>query len=97
MPTFEEVKQWGVEKLLEWIRQLEPKVLPDDKVENFRKENISGRAFLTQADNPKFFRKEFKLSIGNSLELADLAREIKEGKAQKGKSTDHVPLLFSLH
>ena len=86
MPTIEEVRQWDVDKLLEWIQQQEPKLFLDDKVESFKKENISGRAFLTQADNGNFFREEFNLSIGNSLALADLAREIKEGKTAGIKS-----------
>jgi len=86
MPTIQEVKQWDVDKLLEWIQQQEPKVLPDDKVENFKKARISGRAFLTQAGNANFFREEFSLSIGDSLALADLAKEIKEGETAGIKS-----------
>ena len=49
----------------------------------------------------EFFRKECHLPIGVSLELADLAAKMaqkgKEQDTSTGKSTDHVPLLFSLH
>jgi len=86
MPTIEEVKKWDVGKLLEWIQQQEPNVLPNDKVENFKKARIAGRAFLTQAGNANFFREEFSLSIGDSLALADLAKEIKEGETAGIKS-----------
>jgi hypothetical protein len=86
MPTIEETKKWDVNEMLDWIQKQKPKVLPDDKVERFKKADIAGRAFLTLAGNSKFFQDEFDLSIGNSLALADLAREIKEGETAGIKS-----------
>ena len=62
-----------------------------------------------QAGNVEFFENKCNLPIGPSLELADLAIEItgrettgmvqkgKEQDTSTGKSTDHAPLLFSLH
>ena len=78
MPTTEEVKQWNVDGLIKWIQRQEPKVLPDDKVENFEKANFAGRAFLAKAGKAEFFEEKLGLSIGDSIALADLAREIKE-------------------
>ena len=56
------------------------------------------------AGDVHFFKNVCNLSSGPSLLLADLAREtaalVQKGKEQDtstGKSTDHAPLLFSLH
>jgi hypothetical protein len=108
-PTIEEIKKWDEDELLEWIQQKEPKLLKGDKLEKFKDSSIDGVIFLKYAGDKKYFHKECNLPIGTSERLADLASEIAGGEttgmAQKGKeqdtstgkSTDHTPLLFSLH
>ena len=76
MPTAEEVKQWNVDKLINWLQGQEPKVLPDDKVENFKKTNFAGRAFLAKAGNAEFFEEKLGLLMGDSVAVAELALEI---------------------
>jgi hypothetical protein len=76
MPTTEEVKQWNVDKLINWLQGQEPKVLPDDKVENFKKTNFAGRAFLAKAGNAEFFEEKLGLLMGDSVAVAELALEI---------------------
>jgi hypothetical protein len=75
-PTIEEIKEWGVDKLLVWIQQKRPTLLIGDKLEKFKVADISGENFLMQAGNEEFFEKKCNLPIGPSLTLAHLAAEI---------------------
>jgi hypothetical protein len=104
VPTIEEVKNWDADELLEWIKENRRKLLKGDKLEKFKAEDISGDVFLNHAGDVEFFENKCNLPSGTSERLANLAREmaggIKKGKEQDtstGKSTDHAPLLFSLH
>jgi hypothetical protein len=95
--------------LLEWIQQKEPKPLKGDNLEKFKATSIDGVIFLKHAGDKTYFHEECNLPIGTSERLADLASEIaggetagmvqkgKEQDTSTGKSTDHAPLLFSLH
>jgi hypothetical protein len=108
-PTIEVIKNWDADELLEWIQQNRPKLLKGDKLEKFKAEDISGDVLVDHAGDVKFFKNKCKLPIGTSERLADLASEIaggetasmvqkgKEQDTSTGKSTDHTPLLFSLH
>ena len=108
-PTIEEIKEWDEDELFEWIEQKEPKLLRGDKLQKFKDLSIDGVIFLKCAGDKKFFHEECNLPIGTSMRLADLASEIaggetagvvqkgKEQDTSTGKSTDHTPLLLSLH
>jgi len=108
-PITQEMEIWNKNKLLQWIQQKEPELLKDENLEKFKAAHISGKAFLKYAGDVQFFKKACNLPIGTSERLADLASEIAGGETagvvQKGneqdtstgKSTDHTPLLFSLH
>ena len=108
-PTIEEIKEWDGDELLEWILEKRPKALKGDKLEKFQAADIDGATFLKHAGKKKYFHEECNLPIGTSERLADLASEIAGGETagmvQKGKeqdtstskSTNHAPLLFSLH
>jgi hypothetical protein len=91
-PTIEEIKELDADELLEWI-QKRSKALKGGTVEKFKDAEISGRTFLTLADNVEFFKNECHLPIGPSLELADLAREIVgvETAGAKSKSLSFIP------
>jgi len=101
-PTIEQIENWDADELLDWIQKNRPKVLKDnDKSEKFKREDISGDVFLNHAGDAEFFENKCKLPSGTSERLANLAREMaqkgKEQDTSTGKSTDHAPLLFSLH
>ena len=108
-PTIEAIENWDADELLEWIQQNRPKPLKGDKLEKFKAEDISGDVFVDHAGDVEFFKNKCNLPIGTSERLADLASEIAGGKTagmvqtgkeqdtSTGKSTDHAPLLFSLH
>ena len=101
MPTIETIKDWNAKELLEWIQQNRPKLLEGDILEKFKADDISGDVFVDLAGDVEFFKNICKLPVGTSMRLANLAREmVQKGKGQDtmiGKSTDHAPLLFSLH
>ena len=102
-PTIEEIKNWDSDELLEWIQQNRPKLIKGDKLEKFKAEDISGDVFVNHAGDEAFFKNGCNLPRGTSERLANLAREIAGGQKGKeqdtsaGESTDHTPLLFSLH
>jgi hypothetical protein len=99
-PTIEEVKYWDEDDLLKWIQQRHLKLLKGDDLKKLKEECIDGVVFLNHAGDEKFFHEKCNLASETSERLANLAREIAEAKEQDtstGKSTDHVPLLFSLH
>ena len=82
-PKMEEVKGWDNDDLLSWIQQSRPKLLRvGDNLEKFKAAQISGRAFLMQAGDMEFFKRECHLPAGPSVELAELAREIAEAGVQ---------------
>ena len=95
-PTAEQVKEWDANKLLNWIKEHRSRLLKVDQLKKFEEADIDGATFLKHAGDKKFFHEECKLPIGTSEMLTDLAIEI-VGLVQKGKSTEHAPLLFSLH
>jgi hypothetical protein len=107
--TREEIEQMDEERLLVWINTKRPGLLKDEDCKKLKEARISGRVFLMQEVTVEVFENKCHLPIGVSLELADLAREIaggetagvvqkgKEQDTSTGKSTDHAPLLFSLH
>jgi hypothetical protein len=76
-PTTREIKDWSVDKLLEWIKQKKPDLLRDEDIERFKTERISGQTFLKYAGNMYFFQNDCDLPTGTSSDLADLAKETK--------------------
>ena len=56
-----------------WIRKKRPL---EDEDKNFEAARISGRGFLTLVGKIDFFKSECHLSVGLSLDLANLAEEI---------------------
>jgi hypothetical protein len=104
-PTIEEINDWDADQLLKWLRDNRPKMLKGDQLEKFRAEDISGDVFVNHAGDVEFFKNECNLPSGTSERLAKLAREFAGGETagmvhkdtSTGKSTDHAPLLFSLH
>jgi hypothetical protein len=107
VPTIKEIENWDVNDLIEWIKKRHPKLLTEEDCKKLRTDRIDGALFLNHAGDMKYFE-ECNLARGTSERLANLASEIvgrETGMAQKGKeqdtgtgkSTDHAPLLFSLH
>jgi hypothetical protein len=94
--TIDKMKGYDVDELLEWFEQNRPKTLTGKPRDKFKDADINGDSFLKHAGDKKFFLEDCKLPAATSERLADLASEI-AGVVQKGKSTDHAPLLFSLH
>jgi hypothetical protein len=86
MPTAEEVTLWDVGQFIAWTKELKPRPIPDDKIAEFEKANFRGAAFLAKADQEEYFERKFGLSIGDSIVLADLAKQIKEGEIAGIKS-----------
>ena len=104
--TTYEMKEYNVDKLLNWIQQKRRNLLTSDDVKKLQKARISGRVFLMLAGNMEFFENKCNLPCGLSLELVELAREAEREIAEKetasipqkgkeqgtstGKSTDHA-------
>jgi hypothetical protein len=107
--TIEEIKNCDEDDLLKWIQKKHPKLLKGDDLEKLKGERVDGVVFLNHAGDEKYFHEQCNLASGTSERLANLAREIaggetagmvqkgKEQDTSTGKSTDHAPLLFSLH
>src|SRR4051794_6738078 len=102
--TIDKIKGYDVDELLEWFEQNRPKTLTGKPRDKFKDADINGDSFLKHAGDKKFFLEDCKLPAATSERLADLASEIagvvqkgKEQDTSTGKSTDHAPLLFSLH
>jgi hypothetical protein len=87
IPTIEAVMTWDEEKVLRWIRQRDPNLLEDDRLENFNKECIRGRAFL--ASDVEFYQ-GCGLPRGIGLALKDLADEVK-GEVVHSMSMTQTP------
>jgi hypothetical protein len=97
-PTIEKIKKWNEEKLLKKIQKMRPGLLRGNNLEKFNAAFIDGDVFVDRAGDVGFFKNECNLPIGISMRLAKLASELgKEQDTSTGKSTDHAPLLFSLH
>jgi hypothetical protein len=108
-PTIEEIKGLNQDKLLKWIQRKRPGLLEDDNLKTFKKAFIRGNLFMKYGYDVGFFKDGCNLPFGISCELVDLVVEItrgetagmvqkgKEQDTSTGKSTDHAPLLFSLH
>jgi hypothetical protein len=94
MPTQEEVKSWGKNKLFEFIKGRPQLIEDDDDLENFKAAKISGKLFLDLAGDLQFFKNECHLPVGPSKELANLASEIK-GEVKEGKLLSFIP--YSKH
>jgi len=77
IPTVDEMKSWGWEKVLQWVQQREPDLLKDDNLDNFKKADMMGRAFLLAS--AEFYVKYCSLTPDVSLELEGLMLEVKEG------------------
>jgi len=77
--------EWNVNDLLAWIEDERPNLLEEGDRKELKTARISGRVFLKQAGNAEFFKKECKLPIGPSRELADLTEELAETTAIKSK------------
>jgi hypothetical protein len=82
-PTAEEMADWGEDKLFQWIKQKQPRVLNDKNLAKFKKASISGKGFLKYAGDEAFFEQRCGLPAGASSDLADLAKEIKMSKKNK--------------
>jgi len=102
--TIDEIKGYDVGEPLKWFDKNRPKVLTGKPRDKFEEADINGVTFLKHVGDKKFFHEECKLPIETSEKLADIANEIagvvqkgKEQDTSTGKSTDHVPLLFSLY
>jgi hypothetical protein len=76
-PTVEEMETADKEEVLRWIKERQPNVLKGDNLENFKKADFIGSAFLLS--DYKFFRK-CKLSRGASRVLENLLNEVNKGK-----------------
>jgi hypothetical protein len=68
------IRSWGPITLLKWIENHMPFALTDHDKEMFKKENITGNAFLDDPSKKSF--RDAGLSHGASVELAKLAMEI---------------------
>jgi hypothetical protein len=91
------------------MEKFRPKLLQGNSLEKFKAKEISGDVFVDHAGDVEFFENKCDLPIGPSEGLAKRARKfaggetagmVQKGKEQDtstGKSTDHAPLLFSLH
>jgi hypothetical protein len=95
-PTIEAIKEWDADELLEWLKQIRPKLFNDDQHEKFKAADIPGEVFLLKAGNVKFFQNECNLPIGPSLDLADLAREM-AGRKTTNTSTSPSTLHHASH
>ena len=94
MPTQEEVKFWGKNKLFEFIKGRPQLLEGDDDLENFKAAKISGMLFLRKAGDAQFFEDKCHLPVGPSEDLAYLASEIK-GEVKEGKLLSFIP--YSKH
>ena len=94
-PTAEQVQQWDEDKLLQWIKDNQPKMLKVAHLEKFQAEEIRGKDFLDHAGDVGFFKNSCGLPAGPSSRLANLAREFAEaGGATAGMKSK---LLSSYH
>jgi hypothetical protein len=68
--------EWNVDDLVGWIKEKQPHLLNDDKIEKLRTAEITGEVFLDDNVDSKFFENKCKLSVGTAAVLANLSREL---------------------
>ena len=88
--TFQEIKSWDKDTLVPWLEQKLSTTLEPTDAEKILEAGISGSVFLRGAGNKEFF-KSAGLSFGVSVELAELAKEIKTSKhylSYHGRNSD---------
>ena len=83
-PTAQEIRTWNKNQLLEWVQRKLPSPLEPEDAEAFLKARMNGEAFLELAGDRAFFI-DNGFSVGGSVQLAKLAREI-VGKKSKNYS-----------
>ena len=89
------VKEWDTnDQLLNWIQEVQPKLLRGQNIENFKAAEISGDVFLTLAGDVDFFRSQCNLPPGPSKGLANLVEEMNVVNKQ-GKLLSFIP--YSKH
>jgi hypothetical protein len=69
----------------------QPNLLKGDDLRKLKEARISGPAFLIYAGDEEFFEERCNLSIGTSVILANLARELRETTGIKSKLLSFVP------
>jgi hypothetical protein len=79
----DEIKKYKTEALIEYLRKEEDLSLDDDDLEIFRKQKITGRAFL-KTSKEEFER--YGMLGGPATVLADFAKECKEKKLRSFSS-----------
>ena len=94
-PTMEEVKEWDNDQLLNWIQEVQPKLLRGQNIENFKAAEIPGDVFLRKAGDVLFFENKCHLPVGPSEQLAYLAEEIAGAAIKQGKLLSFIP--YSKH
>jgi len=77
-PTVEQIKEWDVDKLLDWIKEYRPNLVKVGQLEKLKAADISGDVFLNHASDMRFFKNECGLTAGASDRLANLASEFAE-------------------
>ncbi|KIW99565.1 uncharacterized protein Z518_11304 [Rhinocladiella mackenziei CBS 650.93] len=86
IPTTQEMESWDNEQLLEWIKNIQPKIFRDNNdVLTFKAAKISGSAFMEYAEDLDFFR-EIHLPLGVYGALASLAKKVKKQNDQSDQT-----------
>ncbi|MBO0794274.1 MAG: hypothetical protein J2P36_25455 [Ktedonobacteraceae bacterium] len=71
--------EWNENDLIEWIKNKQPLLLNDDKIEKLRNAEVTGKAFLSSsARDKRFFIDDCGISPGTAVVLVDLSRELAE-------------------
>jgi hypothetical protein len=77
IPAVQELMAWDAGKVLRWIQQRDPNILAEeDDLNNFQKERIAGRAFLS-SDVEFYATCRLPRGVGRALEV--LADEVMQG------------------
>ncbi|KIX05638.1 uncharacterized protein Z518_03610 [Rhinocladiella mackenziei CBS 650.93] len=86
IPTIQEMESWDDEQLLEWIKNIQPKIFRDNNdVLTFKAARISGSTFLDYAGDTDFFSKT-QLPLGVYGALASLAKKVKKQNDQSNQT-----------
>ncbi|KIX08922.1 uncharacterized protein Z518_03579 [Rhinocladiella mackenziei CBS 650.93] len=86
IPTIQEMESWDDEQLLEWIKNIQPKIFRDNNdVLTFKAARISGSTFLDYAGDTDFFSKT-QLPLGVYGALASLAQKVKKQNDQSDQT-----------
>lgn len=78
-PTIQDVKSWDETTLLEWVQKRLDVPLKNDHIQKFLNDEINGSVFLSAAGQKEFFQ-EVGITLGPSMQLAQLAQMIVDGK-----------------